>query len=153
MRALLWTILILIPLVYLVTTLARFGRADVDRVEVTVLEGAASQDAPPQSWSLAPGDRQEVPFAKGARYGVVAIWEGKAISRGTVTDLGMGLTYHSASSAKEVDVSVAGKESLSLFTVNFDPKTSTTTRLRFLSVERRDGRVWFEFTNETRPAK
>ena len=153
MRALLWTILILVPLVYLVTTLARFGRAEVDRVEVTLLEDAASQDAPPQSWSLAPGDRREVPYAKGARYGVVAFWEGKAISRGTVTDLGMGLTYHSASSAKEVDVSVAGKESLSLFTVNFDPKTSTTTRRRFLSVERRGGRVWFEFTHKTRPAK
>jgi len=140
MRTVLWIIIITVPIMLLVNMLERFSKEGVDRVEVTRLE------EPQQNASLPPGTSQAFPWKEGTRFLVVSYWKDTPITNGVVTDMGMGLVYHSGTSAKEIDTHQAGPDHLSLLVVNYDLKTQKTEHLRFLDVERKGGQITFHAT-------
>jgi len=136
MRTIVWTILIVVPLVLFFNLLERFSREGVDRVEI-------AWQGEPQGLRLLPGETQQIP--QRGSFTVTAYWKDTAISRGVLTDVGMGLAYHSATSAKEVEVMALDRDHLSLFLINMDLKTQKAERNEFLRVERANGVYSFAY--------
>lgn len=139
MRTMLWLIVIIVPLMLFVNMLDQFGKEGVDRVEVSRL------GQPEPAITLAPGGSQAYAWEVGARYGIVAYWKNTPVANGVVTDMGMGLVYHSGASAKEMDTHQAGPDRLSLLVINYDLKAQKSEHLRFLDVDRKGGQITFHF--------
>lgn len=138
----LWIALIAIPVIVLAALLMRFGQEGVDRVDVQW-----DVDPPPR-WGLYPGYRQGIPWKRGARYNIIAYTNDSPISTGTVTDLGMGLTYTPRTQAKSIEHDTPDADRLTLTLVNLDPKTGKPERQLFLNVERRGDTIFFAFPKD-----
>ena len=136
MRTIVWTIIIVVPLVLFFNLLERFSKEGVDRVEI-------AWQGEQQGLRLLPGEAQQT--QQRGSFTVTAYWKDTPISRGVITDVGMGLTYHSATSAKEWEVMTLDRDHLSLFLINMDIKTQKAERNEFLRVERANGVYSFAY--------
>ena len=139
----LWIALLLVPVIVLAALLSRFSREEVDRVDVQWEAGWPG--SPPARASLVPGARQLVPWRRGEVCSVAVFISGTQVALGTVTDIGMGLTYRQRSQAKRIEADQLGPGRLVLTLVNLDPRTGKAARQVFLRVERQDGALSFEF--------
>lgn len=146
----LWIALLLVPVIVLAALLSRFSREEVDRVEVRwQADGPGGGPGGEQaSASLTPGARQLVPWRRGELCSVAVFIGGTQVALGTVTDIGMGLSYRQRSQAKVIEADQRGPDRLELTLVNLDPRTGKVARQVFLRVERQDGALSFEFPKD-----
>jgi len=123
----------------LLACLAGCGSAGVDRVDVTW------ETSPPPRWGLYPGYRQEIPCPKGAAYTVNVFSKGKDFTGGSVTDAGSGLAFRPSAGSRDITAESPDRFTLVLTVTLPAEKSGPARRQRFLRVEKKDDKIFFEF--------
>lgn len=140
LRPRLWSILTVGLLVLCLAALAACSSAPtIDRVDVTW-----ASLSPPPRWGLYPGYRQEIDFRERSAYLVEVYSGGQVVTGGTVGDTGMSLAFVPTAGARDIEARLQGTGALSLYVTLKDEKGGAQ-RLLCLKVERKGGKIWFEF--------